>query len=378
MKINILSDHHPQNIIIAKGDSAASKHYLKEKDSSVLSNIRPYSGTPVTLPDTDEIAPSNKGFLPLSNKLSQEAQTATTLPQLRSSSLISLGQICDSACTIFLNKNKLIAVKDANISYNYDPKEIILEGKRNKLDGLWDISVYSKHISQENYIVPPTHGLSTMLSPPIKHGSTPRNRRTNRPISGESAHPFAGLEGIIGGKVCNYLVDCQLKEDQISLQAAKLLDKHFNIILRKHETRGDLADFLHGACLSPVISTFIQAVDNNHFTTWPGLTTKLIRKHLTNKIRTAKGYINQERRHLQSTKPSQDNYDDYIKNIKQNILRLKTVLPEGASFEDILKIYILDDAFPSSKSPSIKINDVIYAIQENKEGLEYGFNKTLS
>ena len=78
-------------------------------------------------------------------------------------------------------------------------------------------------------------------------------------------------------------------------------------------------------------------MENNHFTTWPGLTTKLIGKHLTKKIRTAKGHLNQERRHLQSTKPSKDNYDTYIAKIKQNIRRLKTVLPEGESFEDILK-----------------------------------------
>ena len=142
LKINILSDHHPQNIIIAKGDSAASKQYWKENDSRVLSNIRPYSGPSVTLPDVDEISPSNKGFFPLSNKLSQEAQTATMLPQLRSSSLIHLGKIYDDVCTIFLDKNKLIAVKDDNISYNYDPKEIILEGTCNKIDGLWDIPVY--------------------------------------------------------------------------------------------------------------------------------------------------------------------------------------------------------------------------------------------
>ena len=70
LKINMLSDHHPQNIIIAKGDSAASKHYWKEYDSSVLSNICLYSGPSVTLLDTDKIAPSNKGFLSLSNKLS--------------------------------------------------------------------------------------------------------------------------------------------------------------------------------------------------------------------------------------------------------------------------------------------------------------------
>ena len=128
-----------------------------------------------------------------------------------------------------------------------------------------------------------------------------------------------------------------------------MLDDHLDIILRKHETQGDLADFLHIACFSPVISTFLQAVDNNYFTIWPGLTTKLIQKHLTNKIRTAKGHLNQERQHLQSTTLSQDNYDAYIKNIKQHIQRLKIVLLEGASFEDILKKDNTRQCFPIIK-----------------------------
>ena len=116
-----------------------------------------------------------------------------------------------------------------------------------------------------------------------------------------------------------------------------MLDEHLNLILRKHETQGNLADFLHNAYFSLVVSTFLQAVDNNHFTTWPELTTKLIRKNLTKKIRTAKGHLNQEHRNLQSIKPSQHKYDAYFKNIKQNIQRLNTILSEGAYFEDILK-----------------------------------------
>ena len=70
--INILSDHQINNNIIAKGNSAASKHYWKESDRSALSNIRPYSGPSVTLPDADKIAPSNKGLLSLSSRLSEE------------------------------------------------------------------------------------------------------------------------------------------------------------------------------------------------------------------------------------------------------------------------------------------------------------------
>jgi len=81
---NTLSEHQLNNKIIAKGDSAASKHYWKESDRSALSHVRPYSGPSLTLPDANMIAPSNKDILSLSSQLSNEAQTATTLPQLQS------------------------------------------------------------------------------------------------------------------------------------------------------------------------------------------------------------------------------------------------------------------------------------------------------
>ena len=83
----------PPKHIIAKGDSAASKHYWREEDEQCLNDIRPYKGQSVVLPDADTIEPSKKGVLPLSNQLSNEAQTATVLPKLKSSSLISLGQV---------------------------------------------------------------------------------------------------------------------------------------------------------------------------------------------------------------------------------------------------------------------------------------------
>ena len=100
--INI-SEVPPKYKIIAKGDSAASKHYWREQDLVFLANLRPYSGPSVTLPDADMIPPSQKRLIPLSKQLFIEAQIATALPQLKSSSLISLGQVCDDDCTVILN-----------------------------------------------------------------------------------------------------------------------------------------------------------------------------------------------------------------------------------------------------------------------------------
>ena len=81
------------------------------------------------------IASTKKGILSLSDKLTKEGSTAKILPGLSNASLISLGQLCDDDCKLFLYKKTLIAVKD---------DEIIFEGKRNAKDGLWDIPVYKK------------------------------------------------------------------------------------------------------------------------------------------------------------------------------------------------------------------------------------------
>ena len=105
----------PTQTIVAKGDSAASKNYWREEDIKILSNVQPYSGQSVILPDGDLLAPSQKGLLPLSNEFSNEAKEATVLKALKSSSLVSLGQICDDNCTIILDKEKLVALKSPNV-----------------------------------------------------------------------------------------------------------------------------------------------------------------------------------------------------------------------------------------------------------------------
>ena len=74
-----------------------------------------------------------------------------------------------------------------------------------------------------------------------------------------------------------------------------------NVIIRRKEAKRDLIRYLHGACFSPTKATWIAAINNGHFTTWPGLTTSLVTKYLPPSIHTAKGHLNQEKSGLQST-----------------------------------------------------------------------------
>jgi hypothetical protein len=59
--------------------------------------------------------------------------------------------------------------------------------------------------------------------------------------------------------------------------------------------------FLHTATFSPVPDTWAKAIKAGHFTTWPGLTEELLRKHLPKEVATVKVHLNQQRKNIQST-----------------------------------------------------------------------------
>ena len=62
-----------------------------------------------------------------------------------------------------------------------------------------------------------------------------------------------------------------------------------------------LVHFLHRACFIPVLDTWCNTIGSGYFTTWPGLTSKLVRKHLPTSIETAKGKLRLSRQHIRST-----------------------------------------------------------------------------
>ena len=75
-----------------------------------------------------------------------------------------------------------------------------------------------------------------------------------------------------------------------------------NVILRKDTTKKDLIAFFHGACFSPTKTTFLKAIKNGNFISWPGLTLDNVTRYLNMTVPTALGHMKQERQNLQSTK----------------------------------------------------------------------------
>ena len=87
------------NYIVLKADSGASKHFIREEDERNLVHVHPLLNGPMAkLPNNDYIHTKSGGFLPFSNKLSANAKKALIYPELKNSSLLSVGQLCDNNC----------------------------------------------------------------------------------------------------------------------------------------------------------------------------------------------------------------------------------------------------------------------------------------
>ena len=63
-----------------------------------------------------------------------------------------------------------------------------------------------------------------------------------------------------------------------------------------------MVQYFAASLLNPSTSTLLRAIRKEHLLSWPGLTTKLISKHLPKRVATAKGYLDAEFKNLRSTK----------------------------------------------------------------------------
>ena len=77
--------------------------------------------------------------------------------------------------------------------------------------------------------------------------------------------------------------------------------RHYAHSAYQQKTKVQLIDFLHRACFSPSVSTWTQAIEDNFFVTWPGLTAEAVRKYLPKSLATAKGHLKATPKNLRST-----------------------------------------------------------------------------
>ena len=79
--------------------------------------------------------------------------------------------------------------------------------------------------------------------------------------------------------------------------------KHHAYTLFTPKTQQQPVQWLQAAAFSPSPSTFLDAIQHNFFATWPGLTTNIVRRHLTQTDATVKGHLDQQR-HRKRKHPS--------------------------------------------------------------------------
>ena len=59
-----------------------------------------------------------------------------------------------------------------------------------------------------------------------------------------------------------------------------------------------LVQFLHRSCFRPIVDTWCKAIDAGYFTTWTGLTSKVLLKHLPASIEMDKGHLRLTHQHV--------------------------------------------------------------------------------
>ena len=157
-----------------------------------------------------------------------------------------------------MNKQILYIIKD---------EEVIITGTCNNNDDLWYIPIHNPDLLKYNPINPSGH-TSIYITHHHKNNPIPRTYCCPNTHPTTYHNDFNDLEDLIALSKCNYEVNNQLKADQLH-DIPKL-----NIIIYKDKTKTDLTDYFYAALLSLVKSTILEAINNNHFTTWSGMDIK--------------------------------------------------------------------------------------------------------
>lgn len=124
--------------------------------------------------------------------------------------------------------------------------------------------------------------------------------------------------------------------------------------------------FLHAACGYPVPTTWIKAIDNGHFATWPGLTADLVRKHLAKSVPTLKGHLHQQRQNIRSTQPTAPDDNDQDMTPPTDTPNLRTHMVYSAIAEPRHEIATdLTGRFPVTSSHGNKYILVCYVYDCN-------------
>ena len=86
------------------------------------------------------------------------------------------------------------------------------------------------------------------------------------------------------------------------IPSQKLHNSANNVQISTLDSKQNLAIWYHRICFGPVVTTWIKAINAGFFSTWPGLTSKLITKHVPPSVNTALGHLRQQYQNTRSAK----------------------------------------------------------------------------
>jgi hypothetical protein len=111
-----------------------------------------------------------------------------------------------------------------------------------------------------------------------------------------------------------------LKEEAAQVRKSECKHAHYT------SNQKELINYLHAACFSAVKSTWIAAIKNGKFTSWPGLTEQAVEKHVSKSMATVKCHMSQKRMHPRSTKIKEE--EDCV-NETETETKTETALESG-------------------------------------------------
>ena len=123
-------------------------------------------------------------------------------------------------------------------------------------------------------------------------------------------------------------------------------------------TKPDLSMYYHRAAFSPVPTTFISAINNGNFSTWPGLIAEIISKHLLKSLATEKGHNKLERKNVRSTRPQDPTQDLPVSRTKT--IQITVVEPSDLLATDVT------GRFPTISSRGYNYIIVCYIYNTNR------------
>ena len=112
-------------------DSKATHHYLESEVLPHCTNLRAAQGPKATVANGVTISPISQASIPITTSFSQSAQHTYIFDDLKTGSLISVGQLCNDDYVVIFSRYDVGVFKN---------DEIIIVGKRVD-NGVWDIPI---------------------------------------------------------------------------------------------------------------------------------------------------------------------------------------------------------------------------------------------